>query len=249
MHRDPAIESDARVADEAFRARLRVAPDLAPRRRVERVYLVHRGDVHHAGYHHRRALDHRHVGNGIEPLHRQPVDVVPIDLVQRTVAVPRIAAVVGGPVDVRLDRRLAIGVALAAQQQDVAPGRPELRIEPALVEDGAFQGIAPGERNGGGARARRPRIAGRRRRRGGQLLEVGDERRQLLVRNLDPGHAPRRHPLGDDARQLLRSARIQRREDRRGPVAAGGIAAVAQRAAGPVRFLAVGRGETRHRER
>ena len=101
---------------------------------------------------------------------------------------------------------------------------------------------------GGGPRLRRPRVAGGRRHCGGQLLEVGDERRQLLVRNLDPGHAPRRHPLGDDARQLLRSARIQRREDRSGAVAAGGVPAVAQRATGPVRLLAVSRGEVHHRE-
>ena len=77
------------------------------------------------------------------PLHGQPVDVVPIDLVQRTVAVPRVAAMVGRPVDVRFYRRLAVGVALAAEQHDVAPGRPELRVEPAFVEDGAFRRIPP----------------------------------------------------------------------------------------------------------
>ena len=229
-------------------AGLRVAPDLAPRRRVERVHLVDGGDVHHPRDHHRRALDHRHVGNGEEPLHRQSRHVVPVDLVERGVAIPGMAAVIGRPVDGRLDRRLAEGVAVPAQEGDVAAGCPELRVEAALVEDGAVEGAAPGERQRSGPRLRRPRVTGGRRRRRGQLLQVRDERRQLVVRDLDPRHAARRHALGDDPRQSIGLARVHHREDRHGPIAAGGVAAVAQRATGPVRLLSVGGGRNRTRQ-
>ena len=171
-HRDAAVEPDAGVADEAWSAGLRPAPDLAARRGVEGVHLVDGGDVHHPCDHHRRALDHRHVGNREEPLHGQPPDVVPVDLVERGVAVPGVAAVVGRPVDGGLDRRRAEGVALAAQEGDVAPAGPELRVEAALVEDGAVEGAAPGERQRPGPRPRRPRVARGRGRRLGQRLQV-----------------------------------------------------------------------------
>ena len=98
------------------------------------------------------------------------------------------------------------------------------------------------------AAAAAPAVARGRGRRLGQRLQVRDERGQLVVRDLDRRHASRRHALGDDARQPVGLARVQSWEDRHGPIAAGGVGAVAQRAAGPVRFLAVRRGQAHRRQ-
>ena len=248
-HRDAAVEPDRGVADEPLGPRLRVAPDLASGRRVERVYLVHRGDVHHAGDDHRRPLQHRHVGNREEPLRGETVDVAPVDLIEGAVAVPRVAAVVGRPVDGGGDGRLAVGVALPPQQAEAPVRGPELGVEPALVEEGAVERASVRQDDRARPRARRQGVAGGRGRSGGQGLQIGDEVGELRLGQLEPRHAPRGNALGDDAGEPVGPAQVEHRHDRAGPIAAGAVAAMAERAAGLVRLFAVGRGQGGRQER
>ena len=77
-----------------------VVPDLLARRRVEREYAVVGGDVvHDAVDDDRRRLQALHDGAGlVHPRHGQGLDVVLVDLAQRTEAEPIIGPVVHGPV-------------------------------------------------------------------------------------------------------------------------------------------------------
>ncbi|MCH8043940.1 MAG: lamin tail domain-containing protein [Planctomycetes bacterium] len=62
-------------------------------------------------------------------------NVLSVDLVKRAVPVGRIAAVVTRPVDVRIQPRLAVSVAFAAQPMDHAVRGSNMSIESTLVQD------------------------------------------------------------------------------------------------------------------
>ncbi len=159
--RDPSVQSDGGIADQAFGARLRVSPDLAPGRRIEGVHLIHARDIHHSSDDHRGTLEHWHIGNRVEPLSSELVDVVAVDLVDRAVTVRRVVAVVGIPVDVRFDRRLLEPVTLFAKEVKHSVGGAELGVEPALVKHRAREARAIGQGERSGTWAWRSRIPSR----------------------------------------------------------------------------------------
>ena len=103
--------------------------------------MIHRRDVHNAGDHHGRALDHGHIFNRIEPAGGQLTDIAAVNLVKRAMPIRRVAAVIGRPVDRGLDRRLTKRVYFASedapQQVNLAVRRADLCVKAAFVENDA----------------------------------------------------------------------------------------------------------------
>ena len=213
----------------------------SPRRGI---HLVRRRDVHDAGDDDWCALNHPHVVNRKEPLSGQPFDIVPVDLVERAVTIRGVVAVIGRPVDVELDPRLAVVFPLSPKEVDASVGRPDLCVEAALVEDAAAERAPIGKAERPRSWLWRTRVAS-----GGgdgscKPSEICDEGVELFRRNLKRRHAFRGHSLCDDRRELVRPSRKERREDRAGPIGASTIATMAQRAAGLVRVFAISSNQT-----
>ena len=150
--RHAAIGAAGGVADEAFRARPLIPPDLPARARVERVALVRARHVHHAARDDRRDLQRRGVRQAEDPLRREPRGVAFRDVRERAVAAAARLAVVARPV--RLRRHLAVRVAVPAKQVQHLVVAEQLHVVRAAVEDESLEQY--GRRRASPSRARAP---------------------------------------------------------------------------------------------
>src|SRR5882757_2683716 len=108
QHGDTALADVA-----AFVRRIFVMPDFPPATRINGPHVVRHGEVKHAIHFNRRRLDNRAepggpvIGGAIHPGQRQRSHIRRVDLIQKTVPLPRIVAVVRRPtIGPRLHERL-----------------------------------------------------------------------------------------------------------------------------------------------
>src|SRR5437764_15104268 len=114
-----AVRAGATFAENALVTRLDVAPQLAPRRGVERVPFIPAADVHDAVGNRGCDLEARRARDGKHPGRAEPLDVGRVDLLELAETIAGETAVIKEPDGLGRDRFLAIDIAGPRAQHEL----------------------------------------------------------------------------------------------------------------------------------
>ena len=221
IHRHAPIESDGGVAGKPLGAGPLIVLELASAAGIEREHFIGARNIHDAVGHDGRIFDLGNVGNREYPGRAKTGNVVLVDLRELGVTVAAGVPMISAPLRLGGDFAVAVPCSVA-QEMNALVIALQLEFAHTLVEHAAFDAFSVGCLNSFAGDHRGLIACGR-----NQDVQIAHQRRQILCRKIEGGHASGRSAGAEERTKVSIGKGVDLGQDVGAGFAAGGVGPVA----------------------